>query len=214
MGKVISGLGMGLSGKVGNVIFSNHKDGTTTVRGYKKPVFGPASLKQLANYQKMAITSEFMKPVKEFIQTGYEQVAGKMFQNSNNVMVSHLRRDALIGSYPNQEIDYSKLLVTRGELKMPGDITVVRDEQGISFSWNPETQEPGMHFTDRVMMMAYFSGLKRAIYMIYGVQRQYGTDHLILREISSGSVAHVYISFIADDRKRISNSVYLGKLIC
>jgi len=214
MAKVISGLGMGLSGKLGNVIFSRQKDGTTTVRGYTKPVFGPATLKQLANQQVMRITSGFMKQVKGFIKTGYELAADRANQNFNNLMVSHLRREAMIGTYPDLDIDYSKLLLTRGKLQMAADTTVVRDEQGISFSWNPETPETGMHFTDRVMMMAYFTAIKRAVYTVYGVQRQYGADHLVLRDIPSGSIADVYISFIADDRKQISNSVYLGKLIC
>lgn len=214
MGKVISGLGMGLSGKVGNVIFSRQKDGTTTVREYTKPVSGPPTLKQLTNQQKMAITSDFMKPIKEFIAAGYEQIGNRLNQNGYNVMVSHLRREAVIGFYPDQQIDCAKLLMTRGEMQITEDITIVRDEQGITFRWNPTIEMPGLHYTDRVMMMAYFTELQKAVFMTCGVQRQYGKDYLILRDIPAGSIAEVYISFIAEDRKQISNSVYLGKLIC
>ena len=65
---------------------------------------------------------------------------------------------------------------------------------------------------DQVMIQLYFPGASdKIIFLKAGAKRAEGKEFLAL-EKSWHPKAHVYISFISDNRKRISNSQYLGEL--
>ncbi|HEY0175444.1 MAG TPA: DUF6266 family protein [Pedobacter sp.] len=211
MALVKSGIAKGFSGKVGNIIFSQQKNGTTTVREKPETIEKPATLKQLSSRQDMAVCNAFLKPLKSFILTGYALQAEQEKGNQHNSMVSYLMLNALTGEYPDRRIDFSKVLVTKGKMQQPEDAAVNLNESGFSFSWNPKTTDD-LHYSDQIMMLAYFPELQRAEFRTAGAQRHQGKDLLFLSGIKKGYIAEVYISFITDDRKGISDSVYLGQL--
>lgn len=213
MGKVTGGLGIDISGSVGNLTFSKQADGSTTVKEKNGKSDIPLTVNQESVVRDTTITAAFMKPLTDFVKVGYELQAKIQKQNAYNTMVIHVRRDTLIGEYPKRMVDFSKVLVTQGKMEPPEDAVVALNEYGLSFSWNTEINNRGDHYSDQVMMMAYFPELKKTRYMTAGAQRNQGKDILMLSGIKRGYVAEIYISFIADNRKNISNSIYLGQLI-
>lgn len=213
MAIVKGGAAQNFSGKVGDVTYSQQKDGTTTVRQTPVASEDPPTVKQLSTRRDTTICSEFLKPIKEFIDVGYELQSRLEKQNQNNTIVSHVRHQALTGVYPNRSVDLSKVRVTKGQMQPPEDATVALTEFGLSFTWNPEIKIKGIHYSDQVMMLAYFPELGKAKYMTAGAQRHQGKDLLVLNGITHGHIAEIYISFISDNRKSISDSVYLGQLI-
>ncbi len=60
--------------------------------------------------------------------------------------------------------------------------------------------------------MAYFPDKKIAVYLISGVQRDKMEEILFIDDQLKDEEAETYISFVTDDRKAISNSIYTGRI--
>jgi hypothetical protein len=213
MGKVKKGPATGWSGKVGNLVYSQHADRETTVSEAPTPSDAPATKKQSRARQVTTICGSYLSPLKGFVHVGARAKGKPKGQSPYNVMVSYARAHAIGGVYPNQYIDFSQLLITQGTMMPPQDAIVQLTEEGLAFEWNPENIQDEDHYTDQVMIMAYFPELKTARYKTSCAERHIGKYLLPLAGIKKGYAAEIYISFITDERDRISDSVYLGQLI-
>lgn len=212
MGLVKSGVAMGFSGNVGNLTYSQQADGTTTVKEKSKPSSKPATDLQLASRQKTKLCAAFLKTINGFIEIGFRLEGKLKGMNSYNAAASYLRKNSFIGDYPDLGIDYSKIMVTKGEMESPKNAEVIKSEFGFSFKWDTYSEDRGVYYTDQIMLLAYFPELRKAAYVTAGAQRRRGAEMLTLGGINRGHVAEVYVAFIEDNHKSISNSVYLGQL--
>lgn len=212
MGKVTGGVAMGFSGKVGDVIFSQHEGNETRVRSVPAPSTVPPTAKQLGNRQEIAVNSAFIRTVKDFVAIGFALEGKREKINGCNAATRYNRKNSFTGGYPERRIDFSKVLMTKGQMPAPAGAAVSRNEFGFIFTWDTADDERGVHYTDQVMLMAYFPELGKAEYLTSGSQRSRGTEILALGRIATGHIAEVYLSFIEDNRKSISDSVYLGQL--
>lgn len=211
MAKVKSGPGVGLSGTINGMTYTQQPDNTTTVSTPAGPRTKPLSVAQLSVLMDTAICSLFVKPIPYFIKVGFELETTPSL-NANNIAVPYLRKHALTGVYPDRRIDYSKVLLTRGKMPPPKNAAVSVTDVGFSFTWDPSIEVAGTFYTDQVMLLAHFTALEEAVYVTGGAQRNKGTDLLVPNGIKRGTTAEIYISFIADNRKSISNSVHLGQV--
>ena len=211
MANVISGAAAGYSGKLGDVVYKPQPHGRpTTVSAVPIPSDKPATLKQLSFRMDTSIISNLMKVMKEFILIGYEVEARLTKQNPNNCMAPLLRKDALTGEYPERRVDFSKLLVGKGKMQTPQEAEAIVNEFGLFFTWNTDIKIKDIHYSDQIVLLAYFPESNEVQHRI-GAQRREGKDILPLTGIKRGALAEVYISFVTDDRKGISDSVYLGQ---
>ncbi|WP_216823391.1 DUF6266 family protein, partial [Niastella vici] len=103
-----------VSGKIGNVSFSTWKE-KTVVKERPSKSKKPASQKQLEQRLKMATANQFMRTIKEVITRGYRDLTVKM--TGYNAAVRNLLKNALNGNYPDYSIDYSQVLICRGEIR-------------------------------------------------------------------------------------------------
>jgi hypothetical protein len=60
------------------------------------------------------------------------------------------------------------------------------------------------------MLLAYFPEQEKAIYLLAAAKRSQCADTLTVPADLLGAYMEVYISFVAQDRKSIANSSYLG----
>ncbi|WP_084241516.1 DUF6266 family protein [Pedobacter africanus] len=58
------------------------------------------------------------------------------------------------------------------------------------------------------MLLVYAPALNKSFYILSGARRTAGTEFLELPDKFLHQQLHCYISFVADDRKAISDSVY------
>lgn len=213
MGKVIKGPATGYSGTIDGLTYSQQPDGApTTVKRKNKKSDKPRTPAQLSVCMDTAIIGAFSKSIKEFIKAGFAVQAKKEKINQHNSMVRNMRATALTGVYPERKIDFTKLLVSKGEMPAPTAVTLTVNEFGFLFTWDPETNIKAVHYSDQIMLLAYFPEINYSASQIAGAQRYIGKDLLPLSGVKHGYVAEVYISFIANDRSSVSNSVYLGQL--
>lgn len=96
--------------------------------------------------------------------------------------------------------------ISAGDLPLPQDISVSRNGNNLEFSWGQSSSNYSPY--DQVVLLAYNG--EKVIGKHRGQFRKDGIDTLELPENSDASF-YVYLFFIADDRSRQSESVYLGQ---
>lgn len=212
MAIVKSGPYMGFSGTVDGITYSVQPNGTTVAKRKNGKSGKPSTIYQIAAQKDTDIFSQFMKPFKEFALVGYDLEAKAKGLSHHNAMVQCSRKNSLQGVYPNRSIDYSKVLITKGTLPAAAETAVTMTASGLAFTWSTEIIPYRTHYSDQVIMLAYFPELNETRYITAGSQRHAGKDLLILDGIKKGYGAEIYISFVTDDRRSISNSIHLGQL--
>lgn len=172
----------------------------------------PPSPAQLANRSKMLVVIEFLKPLTDLVKIGFKVMAGKAGIYPHNVAVSYNKRNALMGAYPDIEMDYSKVLIAQGALPAAADATVTLLAEGLYFNWDNSVDMNWPERTDRSILVAYFPGLRKAVYHIAGAKRYAGHDFLPLDMEFRAAYMEIYMAFIAIENDLVSDSVYLGRL--
>lgn len=165
------------------------------------------------------MAKEFVSGANEFLNVGYELDVSGTTMIPENGATSYLLQNAFIGEYPDLKLDYSKVLVSRGKLPPPLHPTVKLEGDILRFTWEVDPDLGYQFKTDQVMLLAYMPANKNANCLLSGARRNQGAEVLevdIIRK-SSGNVKkdefiEVYVAFISDDRKRISDSVYVGSV--
>lgn len=186
--------------------------GKTVTRAFPH-ITKPRSIKQLALQQRMSVISPFLNLVKLYLQVGFQLAAFKNQNSANNSAKSYNLKYAIKGEYPNQEIDYPAVRLSEGNLALPLNPTAESATDGIRFRWGYNAYDPTGTRYDRSMLLVYFPEKNLFFQIIGGVQRAELTELLPVIPQLKGQYAETYISFITDDRKQISNSVYTGKLL-
>lgn len=90
----------------------------------------------------------------------------------------------------------------------------------LTFTWAFDENTSAGSGCDRVMMLAYLPANNEVYFELCGAKRRTGIDHLTVgvARVDHGGirvdrVAEVYMAFISEDRKNISDSVYLGQVL-
>ena len=208
MGKISQGILGGLSGKVGNVIGGNWK-GIDYLRIKPSKVANPRTEGQVNQRNKFTISLEYLQANKDFIKLGYKAFATK--KTEFNAAMSYVLNNGVIGTAPNFSIDYSLALLSRGSLSSPlnGSVDLSTANQ-VSFDWDDNSADGNANATDKAMVLAYNPSKKESIYILDGAQRSSTTQVLSLPASYTGENIELFMAFISEDGKIVSNSVYLG----
>ncbi|MEQ7802085.1 DUF6266 family protein [Pedobacter sp. ASV1-7] len=83
---------------------------------------------------------------------------------------------------------------------------VSEDTNTVTFNWSGGKRE----HDDRAMFMLYDIDGCEAEFDTAAVKRQFETGVFKLQKNFSGKTVHAYLAFVSEDRKRRSNSQYLG----
>ena len=113
MGKIKQGVLGGFSGKVGAVVGSRWKS-VYYMRGLTDHVNDKNSLKQQAQRAKFAVAQAFAHDVLGFARLGYAPELRN--RTAYNGLVSYLLRYAMTGNGTDWELDFDKVMVSRGSL--------------------------------------------------------------------------------------------------
>jgi len=208
MGKISQGILGGLSGKVGNVIGGSWK-GIDYLRIKPSSVANPRTEGQVNQRNKFTISLEYLQANKEFIKLGYKAFATK--KTEFNAAMSYVLNNGISGSAPNFSVDYSLALLSRGGLSSPTNASVdLSIANQVSFDWDDNSAEENANATDKAMVLAYNPSKKESIYILGGAQRSATTQILSLPTSYTGDNVELFMAFITEDGKFVSNSVYLG----
>jgi hypothetical protein len=219
MGRLKSGTYGPLIGKLGNVINYVWR-GLNVNRMVSHKTNIPATTPQLASRKMFSMAQKFVAPLKNFVSYSFHPATKGKPKIPQNEASSLFRKHAIMGEYPDFWVDYSKVIMSKGDLPAPVNASVVRDGKQLTFSWEVD---PNWHYKinfDQVMMVAYLPDTMQANFLVGGARRTAGTDVLdFYPELrpeewrKRDTVVETYLAFISNDRQRVSDSVYTGQII-
>jgi hypothetical protein len=196
-----------LSGKLGPVIHSTWK-GQPYVRMRPRKRGKKRGVKEKLNQDKFSQTHYWLQPLLPFVRIGFRGYSPRV--EGFNAAKSFCLKHAFTGEAAEQKIDPSRMQLSYGDLPLPSSIKMKRSgDYFLEFSWDKKNNGGNNH--DQAMLLAYDCENGRSEMQLTGQFRVSGADKLGLPEIKKKNY-HIYIAFIAHDRSRQSNSVYLGKV--
>lgn len=205
-----NGFDDGFRGKFGNAV-TYILNGKLVKRRIGKTNKAPKP-SALSSWQITSLTNEFLQPIQEFIEIGFELEAKRTSKNYHNMACSYNRLNAISGEYPKQYIDFSRALVTKGSMPVVQQVDMKVVDEGLQFTWNTDLVK-GMRWNDSAMVMAYFPEIREAKFIVNGANRNLGVQILKLPRYREPRIIETYHSFIAANHKSISNSIYTGKFV-
>ncbi len=199
------------SGKVGTVVGSSWK-GISYMKSLPKASSKKPSQLQLDQRLRFTLVANFLRPIQAITRIGYgTRVVGNL--TTHNAAVSYHLAEAVVGNTPNFEIDYPKVIFSRGELPsvaVPNLVAVAGGE--LNFSWSDNSMANLAQATDRAVLLVYCEATKEFVFDDTATRALAGAT-MILPPNFVGKTLHAWMAFFAADEKQVSTSVYLGTVI-
>jgi len=209
MGTIPKGILGPVSGTVGTVIGGSWK-GINYLRSQSSSRKTGFSTKQLEQQAKFALVIRFLQPLTPLLAFSFRDFAVKM--SGFNSAMRYTLLNAITGTYPDFDIDYSLALVSRGDLPGAFSPSASSTVAGtVSFQWQDNSGVGKAQATDASILVAYCPSRNQCIYTSVGAVRSAGSDTLQVAAFS-GLEVQTYIGFISADGKSIASSVYTGQL--
>ena len=209
MGKLYAGINGPFSGKVGTVV-GYLWNGKAVIRGLPSKINTPPTEKQLAQRAKFAMMRKFLIRLKNLLNISFSNQAVQMTGFSKGF--SYNLKNALIGTYPNLEINYSMVSLGRGDLVNIASAEVISSETGqIKFSWTDNSGLGQALPDDNAFVAAYNQQTGSWKYLLNAGNRKSGSCIINLTGFG-GMIAHTYIGFISANGKDITDTLYSGSV--
>lgn len=216
---IVTGSVMGsFRGRLGDAV-SYQLNGKNVVRSLPEKSAKNKRGTELQNVYRSRFTKmqQFLQPILLFIRIGYNMEGRSRQMSAHNAAKSYNMLNAFNAE---GEIDYSKVLVSFGNLPSALNAIVQKDDIGLHFSWSDNSGEGRAKSRDQVMLIAYDDMVldshnhknPKAYMILSGARRKTQMETLEIGPISKGHRLHTYIAFISDDRESISTSIYVGEI--
>ncbi len=156
------------------------------------------------------MNNEIIKSV-EVLTVNKNYAVGKTGYNSAH---SYNLKNALTGVGDTLEIDYSMVLVSRGDL--PAAIGMLASSAAaatLNLDWTNNEGKGKAKATDQLMVLVFCPALAEASYSIADATRLDETLVLDLPEEFSTTTVEVYTGWLSADGKEVSNSKYAGSVV-
>lgn len=210
MGKFSKGILGGFSGKVGNVVGGNWK-GIDYMRSKSSFRNLNPSEAQLAQQLKFGLCIRFVQSMSGLLETSFNNFAVK--KTGINSALSYTLKNAVTGTYPVFSINFSTVLVSRGDLpNVLAPSIIMGAGSQLVFSWTDNSGVGVAKATDKAMPLAYCPDLNQSIFITAGADRSTLTETLNLAAFS-GRTVHTYLGFISEDGLQVANSIYTGSVL-
>ena len=158
----------------------------------------------------MTVAGQFLRTVKEVVAPCYRDLTIRM--TGFNAAVRNLLKFAITGEFPDYGIDYSQVLLCRGEIRQvfkPAASSAKADT--LTFTWTTGSGVGKSRPGDKAILVAYCEAMKVSTYTIDGPPRNAGTAELEMPGFG-GKVVHTWVAFISADGSDVSDSVYAGEV--
>ncbi len=212
MGTYKKGILGSFSGKVGTVVGSSW-NGIEYMRSLpKKSSRAPSDL-QMMQRAKFGLANGFLHPISSLVNLGYKSLAFK--KTGYNLATADIIADAILGTYPDFEIDFSKVIFSKGGLM--GAWSVLGSSANpaeIRLSWTDNSGSGNAKPTDKAVILVYNPDKSQFVYnLVNGAERNAETDILSLPAEFSGDIVQAWIAFMTPDKKSFSTSIHAGQIL-
>ncbi len=209
MARFKNGLNGIFTGKIGNLI-GIERNGKQFGRSIPKPSKKPPTQGQLNERAKFRIAMNWLKPLGPFINIGYKN--GHDNATPLNRALSYHLKEAMLGAGQNYNIDYPKVILSRGELLASWLLEVMPQGNHILYiKWDNPPETLYCHAEDRISMIFY--NPEKEQYLTYEnvIERSAKEVSLQLEKDFSGDTLHGWMYCVNKGETHVSTSVYLGR---
>jgi hypothetical protein len=199
------------SGKLGNVVGSNWRS-IDYLRSLPRPSKKPASPLQLAQRLRFAIAVGFLQPIKDVLNVGFgDNKRGR--STGYNEAVKIMLKEAVIGQYPDFEIDYENLTLSKGNLAALISLDMVEESpMNIAITWEYFANSFNSFEDDDVVILIYNKTKK--LFSIYeDVQRRDQSFSMAMPNSFEGDELVSWVFLVNRDGNTTSPSQYAGEVI-
>ena len=161
-----------------------------------------------------SLVNDLLGPLKDFVNISMKYAPKpKRSWSAFTLATSENKMKAIKGIFPELEIDYSKIVLAIGDIPVPVNPAVQLADGRITFAWEADLSSERTDPNDQIMCVAYFPETFQAFTIRGGAKRIEERQHIKLPSFTEEMIIETYMCFISEDRKEVSNSVYLGQLI-
>lgn len=199
------------SGKLGNVVGSNWRE-IDYLRSLPRPSKKPASPLQLAQRAKFALTISFLSTIKDVLNIGFgDKKLGK--SSGYNQAVKSMLHDGIIGTYPDYEIDFEKVIMSKGSLSGLFGLSIVEgNPMELELSWVLYENQYSAFGDDDVVIVLYNETKK--LFTIYEEsKREDMAFNILMPEVFAGDEIFAWVFLVNRDGETNSNSQFAGSVI-
>ena len=211
MGTISKGILGGFSGTVGTVIGGSWKgiDYMRSQPARRSTTLTPAQVDQRI---KFGLAVKFVQSMAGLLMISFRNYAVKMTGTNN--ATSYILKNAITGVAPNFAIDYSLVLVSRGDLPNvlnPASAPGAAAGQ-VKFTWLNNAGVGKAKDTDRAILVVHAASLNQTVYTTGSALRSALTETIDCATFS-GETVETYIGFMSEDGKDIASSIYTGQVV-
>lgn len=194
-------------GKVGNVIMYEMY-GKTYLRS--KPAFyrDKKSVTQLAQRQRMTLVQNFLRHFNDLLRISMKEAA--VGKSPYHAALSLNLKAAVVGEYPNQSIEPSRVILGQGSLETPKQANAKRHSNGIQIEWSTETNEKAGPYDVLLWAMKDTTTYDFTDFGTTSIRREDGRHLLSLPP--TDKPVNIWIMFRSRDERVVSNSIWVGEV--
>ncbi len=211
MGTIRNGGNGAFSGKAGSFIGANWKN-IDYIKGIPRKSSKPPTQKQLDQRARFGLILSLLGQIKDILDFGFKaQEAGK--RTGFNVGIQHALNNAIVGDYPSLEIDYSKILVSKGTLAKASVVATRLVTQELELQWPVILNTRNSFAGDKLMVIVYNPKQNMFLDFENPALREDGMVNLSLPLAFDNQELHIYTFFQQHDSNRVSESVHAKVLV-
>ena len=208
---IINGLFGNFSGSVGNYVGCRWKGGMyVRSRPKPNPNYKPSPAQQ-AQRRKFALGNQFLQPIAPLLKVSF-QPDGSLKAPKNRAL-SHILKQAIIGTAPDFALDYSRILISQGDLPNAPEATVIATSNGqVQFTWKSTAGIGQASRSDKVVLVVHCPELNQSVYDPAAAKRS-AEQVTIEAGAFAGKTIHTWMGFLTEDFRLAANSQYTGELM-
>ena len=150
----------------------------------------------------------FVQRLLTLVRMGYAGFTQNM--SAYNACMSQVMRQACVGTHPDAQIDYTRVLLGQGPLSVAHGVTLSAQGREVTLAWQPLMATGNGDGTDRVLCVFYNQTRNMASYKLLQEQRSDGSLMGQLPAEWQGEQVHAYLGFQSADGSLVSNIVHVG----
>jgi hypothetical protein len=209
MGTLLNGINGPVIGKVGPVVGYVWKK-KVVVRSLANRSKKPLSPLQLQQRAKFRLMNHFLNSLKDLLNVSYGHLVENM--TGFNKAFSYNVKNVITGKDPDLKIDYSRVLLGRGDLTNVSMLVITPSSEGnLAFNWTDNSGTGSAKETDLVFVAAYCEEQNDWIYGLNLATRNTGRCMIDTSRMKD-QLVQTYIGFIAEDGKDVTDTLYAGSV--
>ena len=197
----------GFSGKVGNVVGARWR-GKNVMRSLpQRGNYVPTEL-QLLQRARFATVVEFLSPIKDLLSRYYGKKQGD--KSSYNLATSYHLKNALIEIPGGFEIDYQKVLISKGDLRdLDTAAVTTAANQVVNFTWVDNSGQGNANPLDQLVVVFYTPDLN--LFQTYEniAAREDESAQVTLPAFLAGIEVQIWATLVTETGKEAAISSYL-----